>query len=113
MEINKNKTFSIPLYAIFYCNICNKIKFWKTVLKKEKNDNFMPMIWLAKSAVGCFIEIKLDWREMLMKYVTWPSRSGRSPLFCLHSGLRVSDRFSGVSPRGLHSQQIAKEFSLW
>ena len=59
MEINKNETFSIPLYAIFYCNKCNKIKFWKTVLKKEKNDNFMPMIWLAKSAVGCFIEIKI------------------------------------------------------
>lgn len=35
------------------------------------------------------------------------------PLFCLHSGLRVSGRFSGVRPRGLHNQQIAKEFSLW
>ena len=45
MDVNKNKTFSIPLYAIFFIAIyATKLSSETSVIKKEKNENFMPMI---------------------------------------------------------------------
>lgn len=44
MEINKNKTFSIPFYAIFLLQYLQQNIVLKNYIKEDKNDNFMPMI---------------------------------------------------------------------